>query len=173
MENLHGCKFRLIFSIIICLSFGLVSFLFCIIAETKRNKKKDLKMDGKLCYLPESHAFGFGVAALVCLFVAQIIGNSVVFRNSFSGGKRRGSQAKLSEIVKALLSISWISFGVAVVLVSTATSMSRKQPYGKGWLDGECYLVKQEIYIGSSILILVTTSSTVGSAITTIRESQS
>ncbi|KAJ7953296.1 Chitin synthase, putative (DUF1218) [Quillaja saponaria] len=82
MEILNESKLRLIFSIIICLSFGLISFLSCIIAETKRHKKKDLKMDGKLCYLPANHAFGFGIAALICLFIAQIIGSSIVFRNS-------------------------------------------------------------------------------------------
>ncbi|KAM5551360.1 hypothetical protein ABKV19_026272 [Rosa sericea] len=31
---------------------------------------------------------------------------------------------------------------VAVTLISTPTSMSRKQSYGEGWLDGECYWVK-------------------------------
>ena len=50
--------------------------------------------------------------------------------------------------------------------------MSRSQPYGKGWLDGECYLVKDGTYIGSAILVLVTIGSTLGSAITTKRQSQ-
>ena len=50
--------------------------------------------------------------------------------------------------------------------------MSRSQPYGKGWLDGKCYLVKDGTYIGSAILVLVTIGSTLGSAITTKRQSQ-
>lgn len=65
-----------------------------------------------------------------------------------------------------------VSFVIAVTLISTATSMSRKQSYGEGWLDGECYLVKQGIYIGSGILVLVTVGSTLGLAITTMRKSQ-
>ncbi|PRQ33778.1 hypothetical protein RchiOBHm_Chr5g0061411 [Rosa chinensis] len=35
-----------------------------------------------------------------------------------------------------------MSFVMAVTLISTPTSMSRKQSYGEGWLDGECYWVK-------------------------------
>ena len=65
-----------------------------------------------------------------------------------------------------------MSFGIAVILMSGAISMSRSQPYGKGWLDGECYLVKDGTYIGSAILVLITIGSTLGSAITTKRKSQ-
>lgn len=65
-----------------------------------------------------------------------------------------------------------MSFGIAVVLMSVAISMSRSQPYGKGWLDGECYLVKDGTYIGSAILVLITIGSTLGSAITTKRKNQ-
>lgn len=65
-----------------------------------------------------------------------------------------------------------MSFGIAVVLMSGAISMSRKQPYGKGWLDGECYLVKEGTYIGSAILVLITIGSTLGSAVATQRKSQ-
>lgn len=65
-----------------------------------------------------------------------------------------------------------ISFVMAVTLISTATSMSRKQSYGKGWLDGECYLVKQGIYIGSGILVLMSVGSTLGLVIATMRKHQ-
>lgn len=46
------------------------------------------------------------------------------------------------------------------MLLSGATSMSRKQEYGNGWVDGDCYLVKDGIFIASSILVLITLSST-------------
>ncbi|KAM5581160.1 hypothetical protein ABKV19_010399 [Rosa sericea] len=35
-----------------------------------------------------------------------------------------------------------MSFVMAVTLINTPTSMSRKQSYGEGWLDDECYCVK-------------------------------
>lgn len=62
---------------------------------------------------------------------------------------------------------------MAVTLLSAATSMSRDQPYGQGWLDGQCYLVKQGIYIGSGILVLIAIGSTLGLIIiTTMRKTQ-
>lgn len=65
-----------------------------------------------------------------------------------------------------------MSFGIAVILMGGGMSMSRRQPYGKGWLDGECYLVKDGTYIGSAILVLVTIGSTLGSAIISKRKGQ-
>ena len=45
-----------------------------------------------------------------------------------------------------------LSFGIAVILLIVATSMSRRQAYGEGWLNGECYLVKGGIYVGLAIV---------------------
>ncbi|KAK4557382.1 hypothetical protein RGQ29_007225 [Quercus rubra] len=166
----HQYGFALSFSIVV--SLGLASFLSCIAAELKRTKIKDIKLDGKLCYLPGSHAFGFGIAALVCLLIAQIIGNLIICMNSCSWEERNDCKTRRPRTASILLSISWLSFGIAVILMSGAISMSRSQPYGKGWLDGECYLVKDGTYIGSAILVLITIGSTLGSAITTKRTSQ-
>lgn len=65
-----------------------------------------------------------------------------------------------------------IGFVMAVTMIGTATSMSRKQSYGEGWLDGECYLVKQGIYIGSGIMVLMSVGSTLGLVIATMRKHQ-
>ncbi|KAA8521064.1 hypothetical protein F0562_011783 [Nyssa sinensis] len=164
------CGFAVILSIVIILA--LVSFTFCIAAEFKRSKKKDLKLDGKLCYLPGSRAFGLGMAALICLLVAQIIANLIVCRNFCSGEKRTSNIDKEQTFLIALAVVSWISVGIAVILISAATSMNRMQPYGRGWLDGECYIVKDGVFIGSGILVLVTVSSTLVLAVGTMRKSQ-
>ncbi|GAV91698.1 DUF1218 domain-containing protein [Cephalotus follicularis] len=150
-KHQHG--FVLIFSFV--LSLGLLSFASCIIAESKKAKSKDLKLDGKLCYLPGNHSFRFGFAALICLFIAKFIGNMMVCRNCCSRENIRSSKAINPTIATALLFISWFSFGIAVILLSAATSMSRRQSYGKGWLDHECYLVKDGVYIGSGVMVLV------------------
>lgn len=64
-----------------------------------------------------------------------------------------------------------LSFGIAVIMLISATSMSRKQPYGEGWLNGECYLVRGGTYIGSAILILVTLASSItGSLLSTVKK---
>lgn len=65
-----------------------------------------------------------------------------------------------------------LSFGISVILLIAATSMSRRQTYGKGWVNGECYLVKGGTYATSAILILVTVGSLNGSAFSTIKSSQ-
>ncbi|KAE9596853.1 hypothetical protein Lal_00007752 [Lupinus albus] len=168
MESPVRCKFSVIFSIIIFVSLGLISFTLCIASEVKKNKKKDLRWNGKLCYLASSQAFGLGIAALVCLFLAQIIGNCLLFKNSCSRGKRN-AQYKIPVIARLLLLISWLSFGIAIILLITATSMNRKQSYGVGWLNGECYLVKGGTYIGSAILVLLTIGSLFGSTLSTIK----
>lgn len=47
-------------------------------------QKKDLRFDGKLCYLPGSVAFELGIGALICLLMAQVIGNLMICRIFFS-----------------------------------------------------------------------------------------
>lgn len=42
--------------------------------------------------------------------------------------------------------------------------MNRSQAFGEGWLDGECYLVKDGVYVGSAILALVALGSMLGSS---------
>ncbi|KAI4314604.1 hypothetical protein L6164_027493 [Bauhinia variegata] len=169
METPLRCKFTFI-SIVISLSFGLISCILCAVAEFKRNKKEDLRWSGSMCYLPPSQAFGWGIAALACLFVAQIIGNFIFFKHSCSGGERNAI-FKTPAIAKVLFLISWVSFGSAVVLLFTATSMSRRQQYGVGWLNGECYLVKGGTYAGSAILVLVTLGSIISSSLSTKKTS--
>ncbi|KAL1341230.1 hypothetical protein AAHE18_09G072000 [Arachis hypogaea] len=65
-----------------------------------------------------------------------------------------------------------LSFGIAMILLIIATSMSKRQPYRIGWLNGECYLVKKSVYAGSTILILVTVGSAIGSVLLTIKANQ-
>ncbi|XVE99985.1 hypothetical protein REPUB_Repub03eG0247200 [Reevesia pubescens] len=156
----HRVACVLIFSVIA--SLGLVSFSSCLVAEAKRPKKGDLKFDGKLCFLPASHVFGFGIAALICLSIAQIIGNVVVYANCWLRGKARKAKKPILTVI--LLAFSWISFGVAVILISAATSMSRTQPYGEGWLDGECYIVRGGVYIISGVLSLAAVLALLGAA---------
>ncbi|KAE8677505.1 Long-chain fatty alcohol dehydrogenase family protein [Hibiscus syriacus] len=101
-------------------SLGLVSFAACLVAEGKRSKKGDLKLDGKLCFLPtRGHVFE--------LVLPQ-------------------------------------RFGVAAILISAATSMSRTQAYGEGWLEGECYLVRDGVYISSGVLSLLAVLTLLGAA---------
>ncbi|MED6209163.1 hypothetical protein PIB30_052079 [Stylosanthes scabra] len=127
------------------------------------SKEDDLRWNGKLCYLPTSPSFGLGIAALVSLFIGQIIGNAIMFKSSCS------SSSKIPALAKILCLISWLSFGIAVILLIAATSMSRRQVYGVGWLNGECYLVKGGTYAGSAILLLLTIVSINASAFLTIK----
>lgn len=72
-------------------------------------------MIGRLCHLPESQAFGFGVAALICLFAAQMVGNLIVCTYFCSRERKKksgsdfsiSSKAKTPTIWMALACISW------------------------------------------------------------------
>ncbi|KAI3468505.1 hypothetical protein Pfo_025168 [Paulownia fortunei] len=167
MERLNQYSYSLFFSAII--ASALVSFALCLAAEFKKSKKNDLRLDGKLCYLPESAAFELGIAALICLSIAQVIGSLFIYRKFCS--REQGSSCKVRKptVSCSLLVFSWISFGIAVILISAATSMSRSQPIGEGWLDGECYLVKDGVYVGSATLAFLALGSTLGSGIITTR----
>ncbi|XP_043695578.1 protein MODIFYING WALL LIGNIN-1-like [Telopea speciosissima] len=151
---------------IIIIALGLVSFSACIAAEFKRTRLKDMKLDGELCFLPRSPASGLGLLALICLLVAQIIGNLLIGSQFCLKEKKTSDQAKKHRIVIIPVVLSWISSGLSIILLGTATTMSQRQPYGKGWLDGECYFVKRGVYSGSGALVLVTESLILGSVFT-------
>ncbi|KAK6129878.1 hypothetical protein DH2020_036396 [Rehmannia glutinosa] len=151
---------------------GLISFALCFIAEFKKSKKTDIRLDGNLCYLPRSSAVGLGIGGLICLSIAQMTGNLFIYRKFYSRQQNRGCKVRKPSVSCILLVFSWISFGLAVILMSVATSMSRSQPFGEGWLDGECYLVKDGVFIGSAFLGLLALGSTLGSGAITISRMQ-
>ncbi|XP_047974122.1 protein MODIFYING WALL LIGNIN-2-like [Salvia hispanica] len=148
-------------------SIAIVSFALCLAAELKKTKKDDLVFDGKLCYLPGTVSFELGIAALICLSINQVAGSLFIYRK-FSPRKKGG----YFTVTRTLLVFSWIGFGVAVVLLSAASSMNQSQAFGEGWLDGECYLVKDGVYIGSAILTLLALGSTLGTGIAAVRRNK-
>ncbi|XP_023645429.1 uncharacterized protein LOC17900229 isoform X2 [Capsella rubella] len=137
-----SCAFRL--------SFRRLSFTFFL-------KGKDLKWDGESCYLPEYRAFGLGVAALVCVSVAQIVGNVLICR-----GFLKTDKTGTTPLCIILMLFSWVSFAVAVTLISVGASMNREQRYGKGWLNRECYLVKDGVFAASGVLCVMTLAAILG-----------
>lgn len=44
---------------------------------------------------------------------------------------------------------------VVVLILSTAISMSRAQPYREGWLEEDCYLVKDGVFAASGCLAIL------------------
>lgn len=152
-------------------TLGLVSISLCIAAEFKKTKKEDLRFDGKLCYLPKSVAFELGIGALICLIIGQVIGNLLICRNVFSKDHQNNLKTnKKPTIIGLICVISWMSFVMATILIGTSISMSKTQPLGEGWLDGECYIVNNGVYIISAILVFITLSTTLGPLIFKIRK---
>ncbi|KAJ1702795.1 hypothetical protein LUZ63_002574 [Rhynchospora breviuscula] len=144
-------KSRLITCLIVVV-FSTAAFSCGLTAEFNKVKVKDMKVDGSLCSLPRTPAFGLGIAAVVCMSVAQIVGTVVggawlcAMDNKFSIRK--------NWIALAYLISSWLCYGLAAVMLGTGASMNSGQPYRKGWMDGDCYLVKNGIFgTASSIAI--------------------
>ncbi|RRT48297.1 hypothetical protein B296_00022914 [Ensete ventricosum] len=110
-----------------------------------------MRLDGSLCSLPRSSAFGLGIAALVCLSIAQVTGTTM-------GGSRicsikaAASSSRIASI--ALLFLSWVIYGLASVILATASSMDGGQSYGKGWMNGDCYIVHDGVYAGAAVMIV-------------------
>ncbi|CAN1143977.1 Protein MODIFYING WALL LIGNIN-2 [Linum perenne] len=199
MEKTQRIILLLFLSIVISLS--LASFVSSVVAETKKANKNDVKLVNALCYMPQSHSFVFGMAAIICLVIAHTITNLVICANFFcfsslkkpqpapavpagpgplppsnstvsvsssaSSDKSSGG-TKHTITAMILLFISWASFGMAVVLLWGATSMSGTQSYGNGWVDGKCYVVKDGIYAGSGVLTLLSTAAALASAVVTV-----
>nr|GEX18766.1 glutamate receptor 3.1 like [Tanacetum cinerariifolium] len=113
--------------ITIIISLAIASFTLCIICELKKSKKKELRVDGELCFLPRSQAFGYGIANLICSSVGQIVGTG------FFVFCKRSTDFKPARTLFAsiLLLLSWMSFFIMVILTGTTTSMNRRQSYGE------------------------------------------
>ncbi|EOA17405.1 hypothetical protein CARUB_v10005707mg [Capsella rubella] len=146
-----------LFLYLVVFSLGLVSFITCFAAEFKRTKKEDIRWDKERnCYVPESHAFGLGSAAVLCFCLAQIVGNIAVLRNHRTRSKREdGYKFTDLSLPTVLLLLSWSNFVVVVLILSTAISMSRAQAYREGWLEGDCYLVKDGVFAASGCLAIL------------------
>ncbi|KAK9667669.1 hypothetical protein RND81_13G003900 [Saponaria officinalis] len=162
----HYYTYTLIFSLVFALTIP--SFIFCILAEFNKSKVEDVKLYGKWCELPRSKAFDFGIVALICSSIAQIVGNLIIFIGFWPNLRETKSFCWTKRMIIATLFtvVSWISFGISMTLTSTATSMNKGQAYGKGWLNGDCYLVKDGVFIGAAILILLSLGCTLASFVT-------
>ncbi|XP_072983623.1 protein MODIFYING WALL LIGNIN-1-like [Typha latifolia] len=136
----------------------MVAFSCSLAAEFKKLKAKDMKLDGSLCSLPKSSAFGLGMAAIICLSLAQVVGTSAAALGSLrSANKSNNNNNNTTRIVSiVLLVLSWVTFALAVILLATASSMNIGQYYGKGWMDGECYIVRNGVFAGAAALVIVT-----------------
>lgn len=55
-----------------------------------------------------------------------------------------------------------LSFAVAVILLATAASMNHGQRYGRGWMDGDCYVARNGVFGGAAALVVVTALITLG-----------
>ncbi|KAL9242613.1 hypothetical protein vseg_016599 [Gypsophila vaccaria] len=161
----HYYTYTLIFSLVFAISIP--SFVFCILAEFKKSKVEDVKLYGKWCELPRSEAFGFGMAALICSSIAQIVGNLIILVGFCLNMRESKSFCWTKRVIIACVftAVSWISFAISVTLLITASSMNKEQPYGKGWLNGECYIVKDGVFIGAAILVLVSLGCTLVSCV--------
>ncbi|GJM86555.1 hypothetical protein PR202_ga02424 [Eleusine coracana subsp. coracana] len=139
------------------------AFACSLAAEFRKVKGKDMKVDGSLCSLPRSSAFELGVAAIAFLFVAQLVGTSAAVTAAGAANKPKKSAAARGRVAfVALLVLSWVSFAVAVILLATAASMNRGQRYGRGWMDGDCYVARTGVFGGAAALVVVTALITLG-----------
>ncbi|XP_010540707.1 PREDICTED: uncharacterized protein LOC104814387 [Tarenaya hassleriana] len=151
---------------------GFSAFVLCLFAEFHKAKRKDLKWDGEFCYLPGTHAFRLGIAALICVSVAQTVGNVEICRVLCRRDKTGSAAIKTPPFCRFLFFFSWISFAVAFALLATAASMNKEQRYGQGWLKRECYIVKNGVFSASSVLIVVTLAAVFGAAAFSVKPLQ-
>ncbi|CAN6253627.1 unnamed protein product [Urochloa humidicola] len=137
------------------------AFSCSVAAEFRKVKEKDMKLDGSLCSLPRSSAFELGVSAIAFLFVAQLVGTTAAV-TTYAAKPKKTAAARGGGAFVAPLVLSWLSFAVAVVLLATAASMNHGQRYGRGWMDGDCYVARNGVFGGAALLVAVTALITLG-----------
>ena len=76
-------------------------------------------------------------------------------------------RSELNRVGPALLLGRRLSFAVAVILLATAASMNHGQRYGRGWMDGDCYVARNGVFGAAAALVVVTALTTIGLAFTT------
>uniref|UniRef100_A0A0E0CQA4 Uncharacterized protein n=1 Tax=Oryza meridionalis TaxID=40149 RepID=A0A0E0CQA4_9ORYZ len=144
------------------------AFSCSLAAEFRKVKEKDMKLDGSLCSLPKSSAFELGVAAIAFLSVAQLVGTTAAATTMCAATKRsKSSTTRRRAASVAILVLSWVSFALAVVLLATAASMNHGQRYGRGWMDGDCYVARNGVFGGAAALVVVTALLILGLTSTT------
>lgn len=106
-------QYRMVPIPIICfvvILLGITAFACSLAAEFKKLKDKDMEVDGSMCYLPRSPAFGLGIAALVCLSVAQIVGTTMAGTRLCTGDKKPRRRRILPI---TFLVLSWLVFAIS------------------------------------------------------------
>ncbi|TVU28138.1 hypothetical protein EJB05_19647 [Eragrostis curvula] len=141
---------------------SVAAFSCTLAAEFHKVKEKDMKVDGSLCSLPKSAAFELGVAAIAFLLVAQLVGTTAAVTAAGVVKPKKSSPTRRRVAFVALLVLSWASFAVAVILLATAASMNHGQRYGRGWMDGDCYVAKNGVFGVAAALVVVTAIITLG-----------
>lgn len=132
------------------------AFSCSLAAEFHKVKEEEMKLDGSLCSLPKSSAFELGVAAIAFLSVAQLVGTTAAATTMCASKPNKSATARGRVTSVALLVFSWVSFALAVILLATAASMNHGQRYGRGWMDGDCYVAKNGVFGGAAALVVVT-----------------
>jgi Protein of unknown function (DUF1218) len=51
--------------------------------------------------------------------------------------------------------IDRLCYGLGMVMLGTAASMNSGQPYGRGWMDGDCYIVKNGVFGGAAVISII------------------
>ncbi|ONK61555.1 uncharacterized protein A4U43_C08F31180 [Asparagus officinalis] len=169
MEKYHYRAIPVVCSAVVIM--GMAAFTCCLTAEFKKSKSSDMGVNGSTCCMRRSPAFGLGISALVLLSIAQIAGTTVAATGTTVAATRlcsRDHKPRRTRILSIVfLTLSWISFGLAAILLGTGSSMNNKQPYGRGWMKGECYVVKDGVFAGSAVLTATTVLFIIGFTFTT------
>lgn len=53
-----------------------------------------------------------------------------------------------------------------MILLATGSSMNGGQRYGKGWMDGDCYIVRSGVFFGAAMLVVTTVVFVLGFTLT-------
>ncbi|KAF8756783.1 hypothetical protein HU200_011050 [Digitaria exilis] len=105
------------------------------------------------------------VSAIAFLFVAQLVGTTASVTTAYAGGKPKkiaaAARGRIAFI--ALLSLSWYAeLRGSRDPAGDRGEHEQRARYGRGWMDGDCYVARNGVFGGAAALVVVTALITLG-----------
>lgn len=135
---------------------GLVAAALAFAAEAKHIRANQVTLTPEeTCIYPKSAALQLGIISALALLVAQLIVNISAGCLCCARGRSYGASSNRTIAIICLV-VSWITFGIAFVLLMAGAALNDQHYANMRNFDSYCYVVKSGVFAGGAVLALAT-----------------
>lgn len=135
---------------------GLVAAALAFAAEAKHIRANQVTLTPEdTCIYPKSAALQLGIISALALLVAQLIVNISAGCLCCARGRSYGASSNRTIAIICLV-VSWITFGIAFVLLMAGAALNDQHYANMRNFDNYCYVVKSGVFAGGAVLALAT-----------------